>query len=204
MVTSLKKTNSNKRNVYKSKKKQSNIQISELIITILILILLCVNLVLVIKKVMIPDSNQQKQIQQSQQQEIEQSKQGLNESDITSEDYQLSLLKEGTERDRIEYYCGQFFKFIENKNYTKAYELLYPEFKQQYFPTIEEFTKYIQKTYPSILAINYDDFDRQGNIYITTVLVDDALATDKSKQFSQRIVVQESDYNKYVLSFQVI
>lgn len=198
VVKSLREQNNKKSSGYKAKKQQKKLDVSSLCITIIILILICVNLVLVIQKILIPKSKQQNNQQEATQQN------STTSENITSEDYQLLLLKEGTERDRIEYYCGQFFKFIESKNYTKAYELLYPEFKQQYFPTIEDFTKYAQKTYPSILAINYDDFDRQGDIYITTVIIDDALATDKSKQFSQRIVVQESDYNKYVLSFQVI
>lgn len=153
-------------------------------------------------KILVPKSKEQLESKQNQ---VQQNEIETNESDkISSEQNQLELLKKGTERDRIEYYCGQFFKNIENKNYENAYKVLYPEFKQQYFPTIEDFKKYVQKTYPSVLAINYDDFDRQGDIYITTVLVDNALAKDNSKQFSQRIVVQESDYNKYVLSFQVI
>jgi len=198
----VKKKTNNKTKIYKTRKKHSNINVTKLSLTIAILILLCLNLYLVIQKILVPKSKEQLESKQNQ---VQQNEIETNESDkISSEQNQLELLKKGTERDRIEYYCGQFFKNIENKNYERAYQVLYPEFKQQYFPTIEDFEKYVQKTYPSVLAINYDDFDRQGDIYITTVLVDNALAKDNSKQFSQRIVVQESDYNKYVLSFQVI
>lgn len=198
----MKKKTNNKTKIYKTRRKHSNINVTKLSLTIAILILLCLNLYLVIQKILVPKSKEQLESKQNQ---VQQNEIETNESDkISSEQNQLEFLKKGTERDRIEYYCGQFFKNIENKNYEKAYQVLYPEFKQQYFPTIEDFKKYVQKTYPSVLAINYDDFDRQGDIYITTVLVDNALAKDNSKQFSQRIVVQESDYNKYVLSFQVI
>lgn len=177
-------------------------KISNIVLLIITLICVSINIVLFLNKILIPKKNEQKQFEEQISNKEENSSSNTNKT--TSAEYQLSQLKQGTERDRIEYYCGQFFKYIENQNYEKAYELLYPEFKEQYFPTIEEFEKYVQKTYPSTLAIIYDDFDRQGNIYVTTVKIDDALATNNKKQFSQRIIVQESDYNKYVLSFQVI
>lgn len=185
-------------------KKFKSINLRRLTVIILILLIIGIVLVLVCKNYLIPKRAKEQKLKEIDNRIENIVNSTKTTSDTTSADYQLSLLKQGTERDRIEYYCGQFFKYIENKNYAKAYEILYPEFKQQYFPTIEEFTKYVQKIYPSVLVINYDDFDRQGDIYITTVIVDDAFATDKTKQFSQRIIVQESDYNKYVLSFQVI
>lgn len=199
----MKKNYKTKNSVYKTRKKTDDKKVIKLFLTIGILVLLCVNLYLVIQKILLPKSKEQKQISKTQ---------NVNNNDnnienfekISSEQNQLELLKKGTERDRIEYYCGQFFRYIENKNYEKAYQILYPDFRQKYFPTIEEFKKYVIKVYPKILAINYDDFDRQGNIYVTTVLIDDGLAKDNSKQFSQRIVVQENDYNNFVLSFQVI
>lgn len=194
------KNNQSKVYGYKTKNVKYKIHVSELLITIGILVLICVNIVLVINNILTPRLEQEKQ-QKIEQKKEEQSQQ---QETVTSEEYQLSLLKQGTERDRMEYYCGQFIKYIEKKNYTKAYELLYSEFKQQYFPTIEEFTTYVQKTYPSTMVVKYDDIDRQGDIYILTLKIDYAFATDASNQFTQRIVVQESDYNKYVLSFQVI
>lgn len=195
----MKKNNSKKRITRMSIKKNRVLNIVLLIVT---LICVSINIVLLLNKFLIPRRESEVIYKEKLNKKMQLNK--TNSDNVSSEQNQLELLKKGTERDRIEYYCGQFFKNIENKNYERAYQVLYPEFKQQYFPTIEDFEKYVQKTYPSVLAINYDDFDRQGDIYITTVLVDNALAKDNSKQFSQRIVVQESDYNKYVLSFQVI
>jgi len=195
----VKKNNSKKRIIRMSIKKNRVLNIMLLIVT---LICVSINIVLLLNKFLIPRRESEVIYKEKLNEKMQLNK--TNSDNVSSEQNQLELLKKGTERDRIEYYCGQFFKNIENKNYERAYQVLYPEFKQQYFPTIEDFEKYVQKTYPSVLAINYDDFDRQGDIYITTVLVDNALAKDNSKQFSQRIVVQESDYNKYVLSFQVI
>lgn len=190
----------NKKTGYKSWKNKPIIYPGEIILVICILVLICVNIILVIKNILEPKSEQEKnaQMQEQQQQTTSQDQQ------ITSEEYQLSLLKQGTERDRIEYYCGQFFKCIENKNYTKAYEMLYPEFKENYFPTIEKFKEYVQKTYPSKMSIYYDDFDRQGDIYITVVKISDLFSENSEETFTQRIVVKENDYNNYVLSFQVI
>lgn len=192
-----------KKNIQKTYKRKKEKKLSKrtIILLIITLVCICINISLIIENILTPKLENEEALEQKEQLK-EQQKQ--NQETATSEEYQLSLLKQGTERDRMEYYCGQFVKYIEKKNYTKAYELLYPEFKQQYFPTIEDFTTYAQKTYPSVMVVTYDDIDRQGDIYIVTLLIDDAFATDKSNQFSQRIVLQESDYNKYVLSFQVI
>lgn len=189
-----------KKNVQKTykTKKQTRISKSSLVITIITLICICINIILVIQNILTPKLEQEQKIEEKK---AEQTK---TQENVSSEEYQLLLLKQGKERDRMDYYCGQFFKFIEKKNYEKAYNLLYSEFKNEYFPTIEEFTKYVQSLYPSVMAIKYDDIDREGNIYIITAVIDNAFSTDQSEQFKQRIVVKENNYNEYVLSFQVI
>ena len=108
-----------------------------------------------------------------------------------------------SERDRIEYYCGEYFKYLQNKEFDKAYNLLYPEFKNNYFPTLDEYKAYIENTYPSDYALTYDDISRQGDIYVLRLKICDVLGSREDEKI-QRIVIRENNYNDFVLSFQVI
>ena len=90
-----------------------------------------------------------------------------------------------------------------DEKYTEAYYLLYPEFREKYFKTQEEFRDYAKKTYPRSTGFSYNDIERQGSIYVLVITVID---TNKKigEEKSQRIVIQENDFNDFVLSFQVL
>ncbi len=103
----------------------------------------------------------------------------------------------------MEYYCGVYFKHLEKKEYEEAYSLLYKDFKEKYFPTIESYKEYVSKIYPQNMVLEYNDITRQGSIYVLRLDVIDILKTSKEK-FSQRIVIKENTYNDFVISFQVI
>ena len=103
----------------------------------------------------------------------------------------------------MQYYCGQYFKHLEKHEYDAAYNLLYTEFKQNYFPTVEEFEEYVKKTYPEQWALDYDDITRQGDLYVLRLKILDVLGSRENEKI-QRIVVRENYYNDFVISFQVI
>ena len=108
------------------------------------------------------------------------------------------------EKSRIEYYCGEYIKCLKNKDYEKAYNMLYSEFKQKYFQTLDEYEEYVEKIYPNFFAVQYDDFSRQGDIYVIRLIIIDPKNSEKSgEENSQRIVIKENDFNDYVISFQV-
>lgn len=115
----------------------------------------------------------------------------------------VKMLSGYKERDRMEYYCGQYFKHLEKHEYDAAYNLLYTEFKQNYFPTVEEFEEYVKKTYPEQWALDYDDITRQGDLYVLRLKILDVLGSRENEKI-QRIVVRENYYNDFVISFQVI
>ena len=115
----------------------------------------------------------------------------------------IKYLSELGERDRMEYYCGKYFKHIEKKEYESAYNLLYDEFKRKYFPTVEQYIEYIEKTYPKEWALEYDDIVRHGTTYVLRLFVYDVLQPEKEERV-QRIVIKENNYNNFVMSFQVI
>lgn len=116
---------------------------------------------------------------------------------------ELAKLREMTERDRMEYYFNEFISYIKEENYSAAYDLLYPEFKENYFKTLEEFRDYAKKLYPKSVAFSYNDIQRQGYIYVLIVdVIDPSKKVSEAK--SQRIVIKENNFNDFVLSFQVI
>lgn len=112
-------------------------------------------------------------------------------------------LSKKNERDRMEYYCGEYFKHLQKNEIEAAYNLLYVDFKEKYFPTLEEYTEYIKKTYPQNFALKYDDITRQGNIYVLDLVILDVFGDENSEK-RQRVVLKENTYNNFVLSFQVI
>lgn len=107
-----------------------------------------------------------------------------------------------TEGDRIRHYLAIYFSYLEKDEYQKAYDLLYPEFKQNYFKTLEEFENYIEERYPMFITYNQDDIQRQGNYFILeiTILSD----SDEKDNITQRFVIYENGINDFVLSFEVI
>ncbi len=116
----------------------------------------------------------------------------------------LKKLQNMGERGRMETYFYDFITYIENNEYEKAYNLLYKGFKENYFPTLEQFIEYVRKTYPEDAAYNYLDIQRHGTIYILKVEIIDVEATTEQETKTQRVVIQENDFNNFVLSFQLV
>ena len=116
----------------------------------------------------------------------------------------INKLKKASESDRIKTYLGTYFKYIENKNYEKAYDLLYDDFKKNYFPTIDDFEKYIKNiNYPELITVNYEDIENQGKYYIVTVGVGDLQSKSRTLNKKEKYVLVENDYNDYYISFQM-
>lgn len=172
------------------------INLKNVILIFIILVLLLANLIVLLKmnnldKQLIANGNQNEETSQEVQ------------SNKSEEEQELEKLQEMTERDRMEYYFYKFISYIHSEDYSKAYDLLYPQFKETYFKTEEEFKNYAIKTYPQSVGFAYNDIDRQGSIYVLTITVMD---TNKkvTDQKSQRVVIQENNFNDFVLSFQII
>ena len=176
-----------------------------LILIIFIVILFIFNLVLYLKKVAKPAQDLEITSKKSQNYIKNETKQKEKQvKSIPSNDEEvkkyLSTLGEG---NRMEYYCGQFLNCIDNEEYEKAYNMLYEEFKQKYFPTYQDFEKYVTSYYPKFFGVEYDDVDRYTDTYVVRIKIKDFQAEEGSEEKIQRIVVREYDYNNFVLSFSV-
>lgn len=125
-----------------------------------------------------------------------------NEVEQSEEENKLnSKLKTVSESERIKIYLGTYLKYIEKKDYNSAYNLLYPEFKQNYFPTLEEYEKYIkEQQFPDMLAIEYEQISLQGNYYVVTVNIGDLITRSKELEQEKTFIIKEDGYNNYYIS----
>lgn len=118
------------------------------------------------------------------------------------EDEKIKKLKQSSESDRIKTYVGTYFKYIEQGNLEKAYELLYPSFKEKYFPEYEDYEKYIKSKYfPEVMAIQYKEISTQGQYYLVTVNITDLVNPYNKTTYTQNLTLIEQDYNDYYISF---
>lgn len=120
----------------------------------------------------------------------------------------LKKLKKVSEAERIRIYLGEYFKFLENKDYESAYQLLYADFKQSYFPTLEKYKEYIEKCkYSRLLGIDYNDINAMGHYYIVTLNIKNIAAGESNSgnmiKEDTKFVVKEDDYDEFYLSFQL-
>lgn len=108
------------------------------------------------------------------------------------------------ERDRMEYYFSMFLGYIEADEYEKAYQLLYPEFKEKYFPSLEKFEEYMSTVFSEMTNIEHENIERNGEVYVLWINITDALDAKPGEKKQMNIVIKENDYNDFVLSFSVI
>lgn len=128
----------------------------------------------------------------------------INDNSIKQEEIQntiTSKVADMSERSRMQTYFGTFISYIEGNNYESAYNLLNEDFKNNYFSTIEQFQEYMQK-YPKNIAVDYQDIERQGELFVLTVEIKDVYNNDFQK-IAQRVVIRELGVNRFTISFQV-
>ncbi len=105
------------------------------------------------------------------------------------------------EKERMQVYLAEFIKNLEKGEYGKAYNKLYPEFRENFFETEEGFKQYAKQNYSSLMAVEYEDIQRQGAYYILTVTItnlEEPLTT-----INQMFIIHETGLNEYQISFQV-
>lgn len=117
---------------------------------------------------------------------------------------QLQKLYDMEERDRMEYYFKVFLNHVEEGEYEEAYDLLYDEFKENYFPTLESFEEYITSIFTEMTDIKHENIERNGNIYVLWIYITDAINGQQLDMRKMNFIIKENDYNDFVISFSVI
>lgn len=107
------------------------------------------------------------------------------------------------ERDRMEYYVSSFIEEVENGNYEEAYDMLYDDFKTNYFPTLASFEEYAKTKFPKMFSLEHTNIERNGDIYVLWVTLYNPLGS-KNSGIEMNFIIQENDLNDFVMSFSVI
>lgn len=129
-----------------------------------------------------------------------------NQSGENSEENEIRAL---TESNRMKRYIGMFFDNIEEGNFQEAYNVLNQDFKDIYFPTLEEFETYANNNFNStMLGVTYDNIERwgnnkTGNMYVLwlTIANNTRAQSENGERPQTTFVIIEKDYNKYEMSF---
>lgn len=172
-------------------------------IRILLVIFLLVLLLIIILKLLSFFNNSKTEISNAQ---VEDTVVSINDENIINEAKQSELekIKTMNERTRIEYYVANYIKLIEQQNYEKAYSLLNKDYKKNYFSTQKEFENYCKNTFSSMLDVKYNNFERNGEIYVVWLIITDAIGGSKNSGSEMTFVIKENTFNDYELSFSKI
>lgn len=115
---------------------------------------------------------------------------------------EITELSDMTERERMERYVGKFLEAVRNEKYESAYGMLYSDFKERYFQTLEDFEDYAKTKFSSRVSVEYTNIERNGDIYVLWVNINNPLKS-KSETREINFVIQEKALDDFVLSFSV-
>lgn len=185
---------------------------TNLLLLIITLILIVFNIALLNYKILTPTMHNneiKKQYEMNMQERKAQEEAELLDSDEVSEEeiqtQRINDLKSMGEADRMYTYCYKYLEMIEWQKYEEAYNILYDEFKNQYFPTLDSYKEYVINRYPDFMNIKYNSIERQGEYYVVTVTITDAYVTiDNIISMQQKFIIHEKGIDDFELSFQVI
>ena len=115
----------------------------------------------------------------------------------------INKLVDMNEEERMRFYLSEFIDNVELGNYEDAYEKLNSEFKDNYFKTFADFVEYSKSKFPKDMSIKYDNFERNGEIYIFWITLTNPITSSKDSGIEMNFVMKENDLNDYEMSFSV-
>lgn len=95
-----------------------------------------------------------------------------------------------------------FFEMINARDYRHAYEKLDETFKNENFPTYQQFKEYVKTNFYTSNSINYVTNRTIENLYTYNIIITDS-NNEESESISKTFIVQLQEGTDYVLSFNV-
>lgn len=184
----------------KKQKSKAADMLKLLIIFLIAIVLALVGIIASLKNIKSPEDEKISQAQV----ESEKKNQEIKKAKQTEENVIINKLSDKGERDRMEYYFSKFLKAVESKDYEHAYNMLYEDFRKNFFPTISSFEEYAQKTFPKVASVEYTNFERSGENYILWITISDSLSVTSNVGKEMKIIIRENELNDFVMSFSVI
>lgn len=97
------------------------------------------------------------------------------------------------------YDINKFIKAINAQDYNYAYNCLAESFKQNKFPTLENFEEYVKNNFYEKNKIQYSSVKKEGSYYIYTLNITDA--NNSTISTSKEFIVNLKDNREFEMSF---
>lgn len=111
-------------------------------------------------------------------------------------------LKYLNEDKRARKYLKYFINNIKDKKYDEEYFKLYNEYKENFFPSLNDFEIYIKENFPKDPIVKINNFENIGGIFILFVDIIDKDNFENSLK-DMKFVYKEEELNRYVFSFSI-
>lgn len=119
------------------------------------------------------------------------------DTDKFIENYTTLTLKE-----KMELNIQKFIKMINNKDYESAYNVLNNNFKQNYFPNLQEFTNYITNNFYNYNDVVFTNFTSEGEVGIYEVNIR-GVVNNRDVMMTKTIIMKLGEETEFEMSFNV-
>lgn len=113
----------------------------------------------------------------------------------------IKKYESATDDKKAGYNINKFITALNAKDYNYAYNCLATSFKQNKFPTLDKFEKYVKNNFYENNKVQYTNGRKEGNYYIYTLNITDANNSENSIQ--KNFIVNLKDNREFEMSFGV-
>lgn len=127
---------------------------------------------------------------------------GYTKEEIEDRKEKIDEIKYFNPDKRARKYLNIFINNIKENKYDEEYFKMYYEFKNIFFPTLQDFENYMKENFPKDPAVKINNFEAAGDLFILFVDIvnkDNPERTLKNMKF----VYKEENLMEYVFSFSV-
>lgn len=105
-------------------------------------------------------------------------------------------------QERVAINIQKIIAALNNKDYNYVYSKLDEEFKQNNYPSIEDFESYISEKFLGNRDIEFNNFYNEGSTYIYNITLNGKRASD-GDPINMQIIMQLKDNRDFVMSFNI-
>ena len=113
-----------------------------------------------------------------------------------------NIYQQASEREKITTNISKVIRWINSKDYEQVYNKLDNTFKQNNFPTLENFETYMENNFFSNNIMEVEDIEKVSNNYVCEVLLKSGYGL-ASEEKTKTFIIQLLDGTDFVMSFNV-
>ncbi len=118
---------------------------------------------------------------------------------IDSEEF-LKKYNNGSEQLKVGMNLEKIFQALNRKDYEYIYSKLHEQFKENNFPTLQSFEKYMQENFFDMNKITYGKFEEKSGAYVYEIEITDATETEENT-IEKSFIIQLGEGTDFVMSF---